>query len=92
MQRESERLSGDCNQDSQERILRRVSLSTAQMNPDTDFSMSENLIDICFLAVTLAIAVTRSPANIQNYVKECYISNSHFHKDDHSLDSRRICS
>ena len=37
----------------------RVSLSAAQMNPDTDFSMNENLIDICFLAVTAYLRLPR---------------------------------
>ena len=59
--------------DSQERIERRartkrgskiinvrVSLSAAQMNPDTDFSMNENLIDICFLAVTAYVRLPRA--------------------------------
>ena len=58
-------MSGDFNRDSQERIERkartkrgskivdvRVSLSAAQMNPDTDFSVNQIFIDICFLAVT----------------------------------------
>ena len=30
------------------------------MNPDKDFSMSENLIDICFLAVTAYVRLPRS--------------------------------
>ena len=38
----------------------RVSLSAAQMNPDTDFSMNENLIDICFLAVTAYLRLPRA--------------------------------
>ena len=58
MRTEKNKLSGDCNQGSQQRIERkartklglkiinvRVSLSAAQMNPVTDFSMDENLID-----------------------------------------------
>ena len=38
----------------------RVSLSAAQMNPDTDFSMEENLIDISFLAVTACVRFPRA--------------------------------
>ena len=55
----------DCNQESQARIERRartkrgskiiivrISLSAPQINPDTEFPMEENLIDISFLAVS----------------------------------------
>ena len=68
-----ERFSGDCKQDSQERIETkartkrgtkiinvRLSLSAAEMNPETDFSINDNLIDICFLTVT-ASAYVRFP-------------------------------
>ena len=73
MRTEGERLSGDCNQDSHERIERkartkrgskiinvRVSLSAVQTNPDTDSSMNENLIDICFLAATAYVRLARA--------------------------------
>ena len=73
MRTEKERLSGDCNRDNQGRIGRkartkrglkiidvRVSLSAAQMNPHTDFSMNDDLIDICFLAVTAYVILPHS--------------------------------
>ena len=55
----------DCNQKRIERRARTkrdskiinegVSLSSAQMSSDTDFSMEDNLIDFSFLAVTACV-------------------------------------
>ena len=74
----------ECNQESQGRIKRRartkrglniidetVYLSAAQMNPDTDFSTEENLIDISFLAVTACVSDLRRGSRMISVTAAC---------------------